>query len=99
MNLVLGLLVLAAAIHAITRKIDVRFVLLSAALILSVIAGTERALEAQAGYGMAFFYQPMQIIRTFLSTFSNEKFVVPICSAMGFAFVLRETQCDQHLVH
>ena len=24
--------------------------------------------------------------------------VVPICSAMGFAFVLRLTECDQHLV-
>ncbi len=38
------------------------------------------------------------IIRTFLETFSNEKFVVPICSAMGFAYVLKFTGCDQHLV-
>ncbi len=28
------------------------------------------------------------IVRAFLNTFSNEKFVVPICSAMGFAYVL-----------
>jgi DcuC family C4-dicarboxylate transporter len=39
------------------------------------------------------------ILRTFLGTFSQEQFVVPICTAMGFAHVLRLTQCDQHLVH
>jgi DcuC family C4-dicarboxylate transporter len=38
------------------------------------------------------------IVREFLATFSNEKFVVPICTAMGFAYVLRHTECDQHLV-
>jgi C4-dicarboxylate transporter, DcuC family len=29
---------------------------------------------------------------------ANAGTVVPICSAMGFAFVLRFTECDQHLV-
>lgn len=38
------------------------------------------------------------IVRAFLNTFSNEKFVVPICSAMGFAYVLKHTGCDTHLV-
>lgn len=38
------------------------------------------------------------IVRTFLTTFSSEKFVVPICSAMGFAYVLKHTGCDLHLV-
>ncbi len=38
------------------------------------------------------------VLRTFLATFSNEKFVVPICSAMGFAYVLRHTGCERHLV-
>lgn len=39
-----------------------------------------------------------RVPREFLATFSNEKFVVPICSAMGFAFVLRHTGCERHLV-
>lgn len=39
------------------------------------------------------------VLRAFLGTFADEKFVVPICSAMGFAYVLRFTGCDQHLVH
>jgi DcuC family C4-dicarboxylate transporter len=38
------------------------------------------------------------VIRVFLETFSSEKFVVPICSAMGFAFVLKLTRADQQLV-
>ena len=42
---------------------------------------------------------PAAIVRMFLATFSNERFVVPICTAMGFAYVLKFTQCDQHLVH
>ncbi|HVK18147.1 MAG TPA: C4-dicarboxylate transporter DcuC [Fimbriiglobus sp.] len=38
------------------------------------------------------------IVRQFVATFSDGKFVVPICSAMGFAYVLKYTGCDQHLV-
>src|SRR5208283_1480228 len=43
--------------------------------------------------------QPQTVVRTFLTTFSQEEFVVPICCAMGFAHVLNHTGCDQHLVH
>ncbi len=39
-----------------------------------------------------------RVPREFLATFSNEKFVVPICTAMGFAYVMRHTGCDRHLV-
>jgi DcuC family C4-dicarboxylate transporter len=38
------------------------------------------------------------VVREFLGTISNEKFVIPICTAMGFAHVLRHTGCDRHLV-
>ena len=38
------------------------------------------------------------VIREFLITLSSEKFVVPLCCAMGFAYVLKHTGCDQHLV-
>ncbi len=41
---------------------------------------------------------PMLVVREFLTTFSNPKFVIPICSAMGFAYVLKETGCDRNLV-
>lgn len=39
------------------------------------------------------------VFRAFFDTFAEGKFLVPICSAMGFAYVLRHTGCDQHLVH
>jgi DcuC family C4-dicarboxylate transporter len=38
------------------------------------------------------------VVRTFLDTFSDEKFVLPICSAMGFSYVIRHCGCDVHLV-
>ncbi len=43
--------------------------------------------------------QPQAVVRTFLTTFSQEEFVVPICCAMGFAHVLKHTGCDRNLVH
>src|SRR5438876_1073890 len=82
MTLVLGLLIIVAAVVAVLRRVDVRLALLLAALALGSVAGN-----------------PAPILRTFLATLSNEQFVIPICSAMGFAYVLRHTQCDQHLVH
>lgn len=46
---------------------------------------------------IAWDVQP--VVRTFFATFADEKFVVPICTAMGFAHVLRHTGCDRDLVH
>src|SRR5438552_1665050 len=46
----------------------------------------------------ALAQQPQVIVQKFLVTLAAENFVVPICTAMGFAHVLRLTQCDQHLV-
>jgi DcuC family C4-dicarboxylate transporter len=78
---IVAVAVVAAAVILVVKGWDVRLVLLSAALTISVVAGTV----------------PI-IIREFLATFSNEKFVVPICTAMGFAYVLRHTGCERHLV-
>lgn len=107
MTIVLGLLILAAAVYAVLRKVEVRLVLLLTALALAAVAGAGNALNlasSESGrnfqsIGTALFTPFAQILRKFLSTFSDEKYVVPICSAMGFAFVLRATECDQHLVH
>ena len=52
------------------------------------------ALAAFAALGLPL----AQIVRTFLATLADEKFVVPICTSMGYAHVLRETGCDKHLV-
>jgi DcuC family C4-dicarboxylate transporter len=80
-TLALGLIVIATAVLAIARRVDVRLVMFLAALAMGSVAGN-----------------PLAILRTFFATLSSEKFIVPICSAMGFAYVLRHTGCDQHLV-
>lgn len=82
MTLALGSLIIALAIWAIVRQIDVRLALLTAALLLGLLAG-----------------KPWNIVQKFATTFVGEQYVVPICTAMGFAYVLRHTLCDQHLVH
>ena len=73
--------IVAAAVTAVARGLDVRLVLLVAAFALAGLRG-----------------QAPRVAATLLATFSDEKFVVPICTAMGFAYVLRHTECDQHLV-
>jgi DcuC family C4-dicarboxylate transporter len=72
-----------------------------AAAIVAVVRGVDVRLAlllAALALG-ALAGRPMVIVQTFLITLADEKFVVPICCAMGFAYVLRHTQCDQHLVH
>jgi DcuC family C4-dicarboxylate transporter len=81
LTLFAGLVVIAVAVYAIARRVDVRLALLLAALALGALADNLPS-----------------ILRAFLATFADEKFVVPICCAMGFAHVLRYTGCDQHLV-
>ncbi|HEX4612944.1 MAG TPA: hypothetical protein VH092_32440, partial [Urbifossiella sp.] len=83
-----AVLAVAGAIALVVRGWDVRLVLLAAGL------ATAATTDAAAGKVAAL----PEVVRQFLMTFSNEKFVVPICSAMGFAYVLRHTGCERHLV-
>jgi DcuC family C4-dicarboxylate transporter len=78
----LGILVIAVAVWAIVRELEVRLVLIVAALALGLIA-----------------WNPQAVVREFLATLTNERFVIPLCCGMGFARVLKHTECDQHLVH
>src|SRR5437763_4902093 len=89
-----GLFAVAVAVGAVVlvvRGWDVRLVLLAAALAIAGFAGIDR--------DPAHWADPLAaVVREFLGTFSNEKFVVPICGAMGFAYVLKHTGCERHLV-
>lgn len=42
--------------------------------------------------------QPLVVFETFLAEMGNGRTIGPICSAMGFAWVLRATGCDQAMV-
>lgn len=82
------------------------FLLPAAALVVAVAAwGVARGVDVRlallaAAFALAALAGDVApILQVFLATFSSEKFVIPICTAMGFAYVLRHTACDQHLVH
>lgn len=82
MTLVFGIAIIAAAVYAVLRKVEVRLALLLAALLLGALAGDVPA-----------------IVRKFFATLTAPQYVIPLCCSMGFAYVLRHTLCDQHLVH
>jgi DcuC family C4-dicarboxylate transporter len=88
---IVSIAIVIAAIYFIVRGWDVRLVLLCAAIVISLVAGLNAEPTKR-------FNALSLVVREFLATFSNEKFVVPICSAMGFAYVLRHTGCERHLV-
>lgn len=79
------------------------------ALGLLLIAGTVyavfRGVDVRLALGMSGLLlgtvggDPLKIVRAFMTSFVDPKVVLPICFAMGFAFVLKETACDRHLVH
>ena len=65
-----------------------------------VIRGARRAHGALSGRPAAVsgVGRPAAFISKLASEMANPATIVPICSAMGFAHVLRLTECDQHLV-
>ncbi len=81
--LVAGLVVIVGAVVAVLRKVDVRLALLPAALALGSLAGPAKLLG---------------VVHTVFVGFADARTVVPICSAMGFAYVLKQTGCDGHMV-
>ncbi|MBA4189542.1 MAG: hypothetical protein C0467_16270 [Planctomycetaceae bacterium] len=102
-----ALVVIAIAVWLVVKAHDVRLVLLTAAILIALAAGLPewpkvggRSTGAALGeWFTSYSVHPLaKVLREFLATFSNEKFVVPICSAMGFAYVLRHTGCERHLV-
>lgn len=83
---------------------DVAVLLLAAGIVGGAVYAVARGVDVRLVLIVAAFAlaglrnQAAQVVAAFLATFSDEKFVVPICTAMGFAYVLRHTECDRHLV-
>lgn len=98
---VVALFAVGGAVALVVKGWDVRLVLLTAALVIACAADafgeTGRAVTGALGLPALTGAVPT-VVREFLATFSNEKFVVPICAAMGFAYVLKHTGCERHLV-
>ncbi|WP_439259746.1 C4-dicarboxylate transporter DcuC [Lonepinella sp. BR2930] len=43
--------------------------------------------------------KPMEALDTFAKSMTSGGLIMAICSSMGFAYVMKFTQCDSHLVH
>ena len=42
---------------------------------------------------------PMGALDAFAKSMTSSGLIMAICSSMGFAYVMKYTQCDTHLVH
>jgi len=77
---------------------------LAVVIVIAAIVASTRGIDVRLTLGVAALLLGSlagdlpAIARAFFETFSSEKFVVPICSAMGFAYVLKLTGCDTALV-
>ncbi|QEH17542.1 C4-dicarboxylate transporter DcuC [Histophilus somni] len=44
-------------------------------------------------------FKPMEALDAFAKSMTSSGLIMAICSSMGFAYVMKYTQCDTHLVH
>lgn len=78
--------------------------LLSALVIAAAVAAIAWRMEVRLILLAASFLlaalngDPASVLKTFFATLTAAQFVVPICTSMGFAHVLKSTGCDRHLV-
>ena len=79
--------------------------LLIALIVLAGAVLASRAVDIRLVLGAAAFLlfvvagDVAPFFVTFAGEMANPRTVVPICSAMGFAYVVRATGCERHLVH
>lgn len=88
-----ALVVLVIGAIALARRMDIRLVLMGAAAVLFAVHASQ---PAAAGHRFSDF---AQFFVEFAKGLTYPPAVVPICSAMGFAYVCKLTECDAHLVH
>src|SRR5438874_2058971 len=75
------------------RRADVRLVLVLSAAALFALRATQPAVAGHRADALAALFVE------FARKMTDPSAVVPICTAMGFAYVCKWTECDAHLVH
>jgi len=79
--------------YFLARRADVRLVLMLSAAALFVVRAMQHDVpEGRSNVLGSFFVK-------FAEQLVSPTSVIPICSAMGFAYVCKLTECDAHLVH
>ena len=80
-------------------QLAVTFVIIAVTMWLLVREVDVRLVLFGAGLALtALVWKPIVIFDVFLSEMGNGKTIGPICSAMGYAYVLRATRCDRAMV-
>ena len=82
----IGALIVILTFVAIVRQYETRMVLFVSGLVMCLVG-----LGGLKGFETA--------VDAFTKTMVNPGLVTVICSVMGFAFVMKLTKCDSHLVH
>jgi len=103
-----GLIVILTAV-AIIKRYEVRLILFVSGLSMALLAGMagkvgvildaeQEIYEYPTGLaGLVAGFQ--ETINSFVTSMTSVTLVSVICTVMGFAYVLKLTQCDAHLVH
>src|SRR3954470_15814573 len=74
-------------------------VIIALAMVLLIRGAEVRLTLFAAGLALATLaLTPLAVFDAFLAEAGNGKTIGPICSAMGYAFVLRATGCDRAMV-
>lgn len=74
-------------------------------IVIGTIYGIVKRWESRlvlftAGLIMALIaLNPMAAFKAFEKSMTSASLIGPICSVMGFAYVMKLTKCDQHMVH
>src|SRR5262245_24609754 len=79
--------------YCLARRADVRLVLLLSAAVLFIVRATQPVVPEGRVNVLAMYFVK------FAEQLISPNSVIPICSAMGFAYVCKLTECDAHLVH
>ena len=88
-----ALIVVLVGGYFLFRRTDVRLVLILAAAAMFLVRASQPEVAGARWPAFAQFFA--ELARQMVSPTA----VIPICSAMGFAYVCKLTECDAHLVH
>ena len=83
---------------------EVALTVLGCGIVIAAVVAIVRGVDVRlalllAGLAMCAIARDVSpFFTTFLTTITDEKYLVPICSALGFARVLRQSECDRHLL-
>jgi len=76
-----GVVIVLAAIYLLVRRYEPRLVLFSAGVLMALLG-----------------LSPFMAMDAFVQSMTQGGLIQTICSVMGFAFVMKVTECDKHLV-